>query len=521
MYILSRFQMLVVVVLNTVSDIQVQSDPPDFSITSTTPADATDCGVNDGNILVSLSADIFPISYVITNSDDGTGTGPVAVANAITGTSFDFDITGLRQGTFDLEVTSAGGCIQTATGILVNQPQPVELTTEPFVELCGASAPLTATSTTVGTRFNWTGPNGFAATGGTVNAPESGTYTVTATGGCPTSADVVVDLTIQPTVQINEVGDVCDGKITLEAEVTNPQAGATYTFNWDNGSNSNSITVDASGTYSVTARNTANLTCEGVASTNVTVPVPLEATVSSSPACDDGSPINLSVNVTAGSPTTFTWTLNGGIVGNGQSISVIDEGDYLVNISDGTCNIERGISIRRQAIPEGELPDTEFYCSTSSDNPVLFAGSGFDIYEWILDGAPFTGAGQTLEVNAPGVYVVIMTTSIGCVRQDTVTILESCDPQVFVPNVFSPSSDPPNNSFSAFPNDFVSDFEVYIYTRWGELIYQSNTIEFKWDGKLNGQLVPPGTYPYIIRFSSRVEPERGIFEQRGSVRVIR
>ena len=85
--------------------------------------------------------------------------------------------------------------------------------------------------------------------------PESGTYTVTATGGCPTSADVVVDLTIQPIVQINEVGDVCDGKITLgRAEVTNPQAGATYTFNWDNGSNSNSITVDASGTYSVTAR---------------------------------------------------------------------------------------------------------------------------------------------------------------------------------------------------------------------------------------------------------------------------
>ena len=36
--------------LNTVSDIQVQSDPPDFTITSTTPADATDCGVNDGNI---------------------------------------------------------------------------------------------------------------------------------------------------------------------------------------------------------------------------------------------------------------------------------------------------------------------------------------------------------------------------------------------------------------------------------------------------------------------------------------
>lgn len=506
---------------NTINDIQVQNDPPDFSITAVTPVDA-DCTTPTGSITATLSADVFPITYTLTNSDDGTTTTST-VASAIPTTSFDFEITGVAGGNYDLEVVSSTGCIQSQTGISVNVPLPVDFTTEPFVEVCGANAPLTVTSITTGASYAWTGPSGFTASGTSITVTQSGTYFVTgsAPGSCDVTEEVVVDLTIQPTVIINEIGDICDGQITLEAEVTNPETGATYTFNWSNGANSQRIIVDASDTYTVDARNSANLTCSGTASTAVTIPTPIEASITSSPACDDGSPITLTVDVAAGSPTTFTWSLDGSIVGNGQSIDVNDEGAYTVSISDGTCAIERSILIRRQAIPEGELPDIDYYCSTRSDNPVLFAGRGFETYEWTLDGAPYPNADQTLVVEGPGEYVVTMTTSIGCVRTDTVTIIESCDPQVIAPNVFSPSSNPPNNTFSVVPNDFVNDFEIYIYSRWGELLFQSNTLEFKWDGIFNGQLVPIGTYPYVIRFTSRFEPERGVFEQRGSVTVIR
>ena len=114
-----------------------------------------------------------------------------------------------------------------------------------------------------------------------------------------------------------------------------------------------------------------------------------------------------------------------------------------------------------------------------------------------------------------------MTTAAGCVRMDQVEVTESCDPVVIAPNVIVPGSNPPNNVFSVFPNDFVNQFEIFIYSRWGELIFQSNSLEFQWDGTLAGELVPLGTYPYIIRFTSRFEPERGTFEQRGAVTVLR
>ena len=92
---------------------------------------------------------------------------------------------------------------------------------------------------------------------------------------------------------------------------------------------------------------------------------------------------------------------------------------------------------------------------------------------------------------------------------------------MIVPNVLTPNGTPPNNEFFAFPNAFVANFEIFIYNRWGELIFQSNTPEFRWDGTYLGAFVPPGTYPYIIRFSSRFEPERGVVEQHGGVTVIR
>ena len=108
-----------------------------------------------------------------------------------------------------------------------------------------------------------------------------------------------------------------------------------------------------------------------------------------------------------------------------------------------------------------------------------------------------------------------------CVRVDQIEIIESCDPVILAPNVIVPEGNPPNNVFSVVPNGFVSDFQIFIYSRWGELIYQSNVVEFQWNGTFNGQLVPIGTYPYVIKFKSRFQPERGEFEQRGAIIVVR
>lgn len=510
--------------VNTLDGIEVQNDGAGFTIANVAVTNA-DCVNSTGDMTVTLSTDVFPITYTITNTADGTSVNGAAAA-AIAATTFDFQITGLAGGTYDLAVV-AGGCTQTQAGIVVDTPLPVDLTTDPFVEICGASAPLTATSATAGATFSWVGPNGFTGTGSNVTAPESGTYTVTASaaGSCDVSQDIVVDLTIQPIIQINEIGDICEGQITLEAEVTNPEAGTNYVFNWDNGANTQRITVDASATYSVTVRPSDNLTCTESASIVITIPEEIEATISSTPACDDGSPITLTVDVLSGTPNSFSWTRNGQAIAQSGAVITVndpdDQGSYTVRISDGTCFIERSIEVRRQTVPVGLLPDVGLYCPTRAVQETLLAGRGFETYEWTRDGVPFADAGQTLTIPGPGVFEVTMTTATGCVRVDEVRVIESCDPRIVAPNAFAPTSNPPNNVFSVVPNDFVDNFEIFIYSRWGELIFQSTTLEFQWNGVFNGEIVPLGTYPYIMRFTSRFEPGRGTFEQSGAITVVR
>ena len=484
--------------------------------------DAT-CDTADGSITITLDdASVFPVTYVLTR--DEAGFTPLSGNAAANG----FVISGLEGGTYNIEVTSTAlGCTATAADIVVNQPTDVQnLQISGTTEVCDVnpSTTLTATSNN-GTNYTWIGPSGPAGNTASITATESGTYTVTADApgvACPTSESVIVTLTVQPDIEIIQIGDVCDGSLVLEAQINNENPNATYNFAWSTGENTRRITVTADGTYDVTVREAGDLTCTGTDSETIDFPEELEATLSSSPACDDGQPITLTVDILSGNANNFTWTRNGQAAGTGNPLVVNEEGSYTVTISDNSgCSIERSILIRRSGIPEGLLPDLEYYCPTSSNALILTAGIGFETYEWTLNGQPFAGADQDLVVNAAGIYQVTMTTAAGCVRVDQIEIIESCDPVILAPNVIVPEGNPPNNVFSVVPNGFVSDFQIFIYSRWGELIYQSNVVEFQWNGTFNGQLVPIGTYPYVIKFKSRFQPERGEFEQRGAITVVR
>jgi gliding motility-associated-like protein len=73
---------------------------------------------------------------------------------------------------------------------------------------------------------------------------------------------------------------------------------------------------------------------------------------------------------------------------------------------------------------------------------------------------------------------------------------------------------------------FIDDapFEIFIFTRWGELIYQSADRQFRWNGGYNnneGKPMPPGTYSYVVRYKSSYRPEDGIKEKRGGVVLLR
>jgi gliding motility-associated-like protein len=113
----------------------------------------------------------------------------------------------------------------------------------------------------------------------------------------------------------------------------------------------------------------------------------------------------------------------------------------------------------------------------------------------------------------------IITNEFGCTDKKYQTIL--IEPvSVFVPNTFTPDGNEFNNLFLAetvFPMDM---WEMKIYNRWGELVFESNDPEIGWDGIYNYQMSPDGIYVYRIKYMS-CEMTDEVFELKGHVQLLR
>ncbi len=79
--------------------------------------------------------------------------------------------------------------------------------------------------------------------------------------------------------------------------------------------------------------------------------------------------------------------------------------------------------------------------------------------------------------------------------------VESC---VWLPSAFSPNGDGENDFFG--PGNFncqpdLQNFSFTVFSRWGQIVFQSNNPGEKWDGTFNGAPQEIGVYPYILKYS--------------------
>ena len=91
------------------------------------------------------------------------------------------------------------------------------------------------------------------------------------------------------------------------------------------------------------------------------------------------------------------------------------------------------------------------------------------------------------------------------------------DIAVHAPNAFTPNGDGLNDVFE-IKGVGINEYLLQVYSRWGELIYESKNLEDQWDGKFNGELVPAGTYVYTINYKSMLNRD---YNKKGSVTVVR
>ncbi len=110
-----------------------------------------------------------------------------------------------------------------------------------------------------------------------------------------------------------------------------------------------------------------------------------------------------------------------------------------------------------------------------------------------------------------------------CLQTDTVHLIAElkCFRTIAAPNAFSPNGNGMNEEFFVFPSEYIDAFEIFIYNRWGQIVYNSKDSNFRWDGSFQNQPAPPTTYAYKMVFTSTLEPEIGKITQYGSVTLIR
>jgi gliding motility-associated-like protein len=97
-------------------------------------------------------------------------------------------------------------------------------------------------------------------------------------------------------------------------------------------------------------------------------------------------------------------------------------------------------------------------------------------------------------------YFVDGTDVNGCKADDSVRINVIPIYNIFIPNAFTPNGDGFNDFFEVMGNkEAWKQFEVKLFNRWGEKVYESNDMNFKWDGVFKSRMLEPTVLVYTIR----------------------
>ena len=85
-----------------------------------------------------------------------------------------------------------------------------------------------------------------------------------------------------------------------------------------------------------------------------------------------------------------------------------------------------------------------------------------------------------------------------CEKDSTQFKISIQESQLLVPNVFTPNGDGQNDEFRVLYRS-LRDYHIWVYNRWGKLVYESTDPSRGWDGTILGRPAAEGAYYYVIR----------------------
>ncbi len=427
-------------------------------------------------------------------------------------------ITGISAGTYTVNITDANGCLSSSTAT-ITQSTPLNVSVVGPQMLCnGSFGSFTATVTGGTTPYTYTWSSGATTNPASLPYSTTQTYSVTVkdANGCTGTASVTIISGPALNVTITGGASMCSGMSTRLCATTTGGTGS-KTYLWQPGNlTTPCITVTPGSTTTYTVSVLDNCLTKAVENKTVQVnPLPIinfwaDVTQGCAPLCIQFRNTTL---IPGGSAQNI-WTF-----GNGDTIQSLNpvycypaSGNYNVSltvVSDSGCSatLSKINTITVFNHPNAAFtltpPSTSILSPTIQFTDKTSDSYGISYWNWSFgDGSNSTSESQNPShtYQDTGTYcakLVVMDAN-GCT--DTATNCLVIDPayNLYIPSAFTPNSDGANDVFIPKGN-YIKNFEMYIFDRWGMKIYYTNNILKGWDGSVKGVTAQEDTYVYKIQ----------------------
>ena len=483
----------------------------------------------------------------------GSADGEIHI-NSLLGTEFSFNNgvswqtspigTGFTAGTYTVCSRNALGC-DVCSSITVTNPVQVQISTCNDTSICqNGSANLLATATG-GTSFiyHWdmtsnTGSNQ------TVSPLTNTSYNVFAENqsGC-TSITNTINVTIKSPLSgtITPNATICPGEQTSIEAICTGGDGGPYSFLWSTletavGMDDEiDVTPPMDREYIVTISDACESTPLVMRDTVFVglIPTPL-FTVDDNELCEpaiftlhnttdptlvDNVQWNFSNGASYNDQTTLnTVPMNAGHYGVQLIVTTLDGCKDSLIIADYLISDPKPKSLFQFPNPVKMFNTTVQFTNTSTS-----ATS----YVWSFEqGNPTSSTLVTPKVEfpdgVPGEYdvMLIAMSDMGCIDTSYQTLIIVEEVILYAPNAFTPDGDDFNQTWGIFAEGIdVTNFDLLIFNRWGEIVWESHDVHASWDGTYASSPVQDGMYTWTLTTKDLVNDSKYFF--KGHIQLLR